>query len=97
MLAFTLSEKNVMTLTLTPETEARLMAVAAQRGLPPVAALDAILTEAETDFNEAVAGIQRGIADAAAGREISLEEYRTRITAEDAGRAAHRVGAEKVA
>ncbi len=35
-----------MTLTLSPEAEAHLTAVAARRGLPPSAALDQILTEA---------------------------------------------------
>ena len=64
-----------MTLILKPETEARLLSVAAQRQLPPEEALDVLLAEADTDFQEAVAGIRRGMADAAAGREITFEEY----------------------
>ncbi len=48
-----------MTLTLTPDTEARLRSVAAQRGLPPEKTIDILLAEADTDFQEAIAGIQR--------------------------------------
>ena len=33
----------------------------------------------KSEFDAAVAGIRRGLADAAAGREISLEDYRAEI------------------
>ncbi len=68
-----------MTLTFAPQTEARLQAVANQRGLSPEAALDAILAEAETEFSAAVAGIQRGMDNYDAGRWISLEDYEQQI------------------
>ncbi len=71
-----------MTLTLTPDTEARLRSVAAQRGLPPEKTIDVLLAEADTDFHEAIAGIQRGMDDFAAGRWISLEDYEAQIQAE---------------
>jgi len=64
-----------MTLTLPPETEARLHSVAAQRGLPPEKTLDVLLVEADTNYYEAIAGIQRGMDDYTAGRWISLEDY----------------------
>ncbi|MBV9848892.1 MAG: hypothetical protein JO250_04310 [Armatimonadetes bacterium] len=81
-----------MTLTLSPETEARLLAVAAQRRLPPEAALAAVLAEAETDFNEAVAAIQEGLADLDAGdRGMLLEEYRAQVHAEREARRQERV------
>lgn len=70
-----------MTLTLTSDTEARLRAVAAQRGLTPEEALDVVLAEAQTDFDEAVAGIRRGMDDFAAGRWISLEDYEAQVRA----------------
>ena len=74
-----LEDTNV-TFVLTSENEARLRIVAAQRGLAPEEALTALLTEAQKDFDAAVAGIRRGMADAEAGREISLEDYRAQIT-----------------
>ena len=64
-----------MTLTLTSDTEAMLLLVAAQRGLSPGEALNVLLAEAATDFEEAVAGIQRGMNDFAAGRWVSLEDH----------------------
>lgn len=73
-----------MTLTLSPPTEARLRAVAAQRRLPPEEALAQVLAEAQSDFEDAAAGIGRGMADAEAGREMTLEEYRAQIAREDA-------------
>jgi predicted transcriptional regulator len=71
-----------MTLTLTPDAEARLRSVAAQRGLPPEQTIDVLLAEADTDFQQAVAGIQRGIDDFAAGHWISLEDYEAQIQSE---------------
>jgi len=73
-----------MILTLTPDTEARLHAVAAQRGLAPEETVARLITEADTDFNEAVAGIRRGMDDFAAGRWISMEDYDAQIEAEKA-------------
>ena len=68
-----------MTLTLTPDTEALLNSVAAQRGLPPEKTIEALLAEAqaaaESEYREAVAGIECGMDDFAAGRWISLEDY----------------------
>jgi predicted transcriptional regulator len=83
--------EKAMILTLTPDTEARLLALAAQRGLPPEETIDALLAEA--DFNDAVAGIQRGMNDYAAGRWTSLEDYEAQIQAEKQARAS-RLGAE---
>ena len=81
-----------MTLTLTPDTEALLNTVAAQRGLPLEKTLEMVLAEAqaaaETEYREAVAGIQRGMDDFAAGRWISLEDYEARIQVEQAARPA---------
>ena len=71
-----------MTLTLTPDTEARLHALAAQRGLAPEETIARLITEANADFNEAIAGIQRGMDDFAAGRWISMEDYDAQIEAE---------------
>ena len=73
-----------MTLTLKPDTEARLRAVAAQRGLAPEAALDSVLAEAQASFDEAVAGIRCGMADAEAGdRGVLLEDYRAGLSAKE--------------
>ena len=72
-----------MTLTLTPDTEARLRSVVAQRGLPPERTIDVLLAEADADFHEAIAGIQRGMEDFAAGRWISLEDYEADRTKHD--------------
>ena len=79
-----------MTLTLTPDTEAMLLTVAAQRGLAPESTLDVILAEVATDFEEAVAGIQRGMDDFAAGRWISLEDYEATAEARRQARAARK-------
>lgn len=83
-----------MTLTLTPDTEALLNSIAAQRGLPLEKTLKIVLAEAqaaaETDYREAAAGIQRGMDDFAAGRWVSLEDYEAQIQAEQTAR--HPVG-----
>ena len=67
-----------MTLTLTPDAAARLRAVAFQRGLGPEETITRLITEADSDFNQAVAGIQRGMDDFAAGRWTSWEDYEAR-------------------
>ena len=75
-----------MTLTLSPEKEARLRTVAVQRGLAPEEALevllDTALTDAEVDFQEASVGIRTGMEDFAAGRSVSLEEFEVQLAAE---------------
>lgn len=83
--AAALGDNKTMTLTLTPGPEARLRALSAQRGLPPEETI--VLLLAEADFNDAAAGIQRGMDDHAAGRWISLEDYDTRIEAQKQARA----------
>lgn len=65
-----------MTLTLTPETEAQLTAVAALRGLSPEDTLAQVLAEARAEFEDAVADVRASLEDFAAGRSLSLEEYR---------------------
>lgn len=75
-----------MTLTLTPDTEARLRSVAAQRGLPPEKTIDILLAEADTDFQEAIAGIQRGMDDFAAGRWIPLNDYEAQSQVDTVGK-----------
>jgi len=70
-----------MTLTLTQNAEESLLAVAAQRHLPPEEALEIVLSEAKAQFNEAVIGIQAGMADFDAGRWLSLEDVDARFEA----------------
>ena len=67
-----------MTITLTPHSEALLRSVAAQRGLLPEEAIDIVLREANQEFQEAVAGIQHGMDDYAAGHWISLEDLQVK-------------------
>ena len=67
-----------MTLTLTPDAAARLRAMASRRGLGPEETITRLITEADSDFKQAVAGIQRGMDDFAAGRWTSLEDYEAR-------------------
>lgn len=76
-----------MTLTLTPDTEARVRSVAETRGQDPEEALIALLNQAlaEADFAAIVmteeeiqqvpAALQRSEEDFAAGRWVSLEDY----------------------
>lgn len=71
-----------MVITLNPHSEALLRSVAAQRGLPPEEAIDLVLSEASHEFQEAAAGIQRGMNDYAAGRWISLEDYEAQVRQE---------------
>jgi predicted transcriptional regulator len=80
-----------ITIELTPHVEAQLKRKAARQGQDVTNYLQ-MLVEADArqqdlnlaDFLDAVAGIQRGMADAEAGREISLEEYRAQIAEEGA-------------
>lgn len=74
-----------MTLILTPETEAQLTVIAAQRGLPPEKALIQMVADEaqrvaeEADIADAVAGLLRGSAEIAAGDWVSLETYRAEV------------------
>jgi predicted transcriptional regulator len=63
---------------ITPETEARLQAVAAQRGLTPEQTIIDLLTEQE----KTLAALRASVEDFAAGRWISLEDYEAQILAE---------------
>lgn len=74
-----------MPLTLTPQSEEHLTAIAAQRGLPPDDALAQVLAEAraasERERQEAIEGVRRSEADFAAGRSLSWEELRAHMDA----------------
>lgn len=74
-----------MPLTLSPEIEAQLNAVAALRGLPPEDTLAELVTEAqaasERERQEAIEGVRRSEADFDAGRSLSLEELRADMDA----------------
>jgi predicted transcriptional regulator len=69
-----------MTLTLTPETESQLTAIAAQRGVSPEEALAELLTEArasiERERQEVLEGLQQGTAEIGAGDWVPLEDLR---------------------
>lgn len=71
---------------LAPAAEARLQEKATQHGQTVEDYLFALAIaeshEDAIDYMEAVAGIRRGMADSEAGREITLDEYRARITRE---------------
>jgi predicted transcriptional regulator len=77
-------------LTLSPETEARLNEIASLHGQKPeeyaLRVLDEMALADKTEFDAAVAGLRRGMADAAAGREIALEDYLAEITREQPSR-----------
>ena len=68
-----------MTVTLTPQTEMRLREKAEREGQDVNAVADAIIAatlEREgREFEETVAGIQRGLQAAAEGRERPFDEY----------------------
>lgn len=63
-----------MTLTLSPEAEAHLAAVAARRGLPPSTALDQILAEARVRAEAAAPGAPIWKRAAALGAAVPAEE-----------------------
>ncbi len=74
-----------MTLTLTPNAEALLRSVSAQRGLPPEKTIEMVLAEAQAAaeinlFNddEILAELQASVDDHAAGRSMTIDEYRTK-------------------
>ncbi len=81
-----------MTLTLTPDTEARLLALAAERGLAPEETINVLLTQAETnptrseftasEERQILTALQTSVEDYAAGRWISLEDYEAQVQAE---------------
>lgn len=62
-----------MTLTLTPKTEARLLAEAGRRGVPPDAVIDALLAEAEADTGVSGSQSESSVVD-------QREQQRLRIT-----------------
>lgn len=70
-----------MILNLTPDTEARLRSIAEQRGQAPEEALIALLkqalAEAEAD-TEMLAELRASVEDHAAGRSMTIEEYRVK-------------------
>jgi len=78
-----------MPLTLTPENEELLTAIAAQRGLPPEDTLAEVLAEARAEFDDAVADVRASLEDFAAGRSVSLEEYRAEALERRRRRDAH--------
>jgi len=75
-------------LTRPPETEARLHEMASLHGQEPEEYAARMIDERsladKNEFDAAVAGIRRGMADAAAGREISMEDYLAEISGEQA-------------
>lgn len=77
-----------MTLTLTPDTEALLNSVAAQRGLPLEQTLEMVLAEAQAaasydylDDDMILAELQASVDDHAAGRSMTIDEYRAKALA----------------
>ena len=77
-----------MMLDLPAETEACVQEMASRHGQKPeeyaLRLLDAISRAEKAEFDTAVAGLRRSMADAAAGREISLEDYLAEIALEQA-------------
>lgn len=74
-----------MSITLTPETEARLREQAVRQGLEPDALADSLLAEAlaweEVDRAEAVEGIRRGLEASDAGRVRPFAEFAAEMRA----------------
>ncbi len=77
-----------MTLTLTPDTEALLNSVAAQRGLPLEKTIEMVLAEAQAaaeydhlDDDKILAELQASVDDHAAGRSMTIDEYRAKALA----------------
>lgn len=74
-----------MTLTLTPTTETRLRTFAEGQGLSLTELHDALLTraleEAEAELQVTLVGLDRSMADFAAGRWITSEELDRRLEA----------------
>ena len=87
-----------MTITLTPETEARLRERAAREGQDISTLAEHLLADAlaeddpdnltEAEVAEIQAGIRRGLEAAAAGRERSVEAYAADVKKRRAARAA---------
>lgn len=75
-----------ISLELPPETEAHVSEMASRHGQKPeeyaLRLLNEMARAEKAEFDAAVAGIRRGMADAAAGREISLEDYLAEIARE---------------
>jgi len=64
-----------MTLTLSPETEAQLTAVAALRGLPLEDALAELVAQARAEYEESAAAVRQSLAEIAAGHWVALEQF----------------------
>ena len=88
-----------MTLNLTPDAEARVRSVAEMRGQDPedalIALLDQALAEAEAE-EELVAELRASVEDHAAGRSMTIEEYRSRALARRQGRDRQRAASNAV-
>lgn len=70
-----------MTLILSPETEDRLRTVAVLRGQPPQEALNTLLDQALTEAEAETIRreLQASVDDFAAGRSMSIEEFRDQL------------------
>ena len=66
-----------MEITLEPETEELLRVVAARRGLTPEQAVDTLLMEQE----QMLAGLRASEEDHDAGRNMTIDEYKSRAMA----------------
>ena len=69
-----------MTLTISRDLEEKLVAKAAHRGKDPNVFVEELLSDAlawddDADFEEAVAGVERGLADFEAGRYRPFSEF----------------------
>jgi predicted transcriptional regulator len=88
-----------MTLTLTPDTEARVRSVAEMRGQGPEDALIALLgqalAEAERDA-QLTAELHASVEDHADGRSMTIEEYRTQAIARRQKRDVSRIPSENL-
>lgn len=76
-----------MTLTLTPDTKALLHPVAAQYGLLPEKTIEMLLADAQaahhnhSEDDAVLAELQASVDDHAAGRSMTIDEYRTKALA----------------
>ena len=90
-----------MTPTLTPDTEMRLVAFAEQQGLPLEQVYESLLTraleEAEAEWQDTLAGLDQSMADVAAGRWLTSEEFDRRLEARAAAARARQNGAKPTA
>lgn len=64
-----------MPVALRPETETRLQEEAERQGQDADSLLNALLDSAAQERDAEIAGVRRGLADVAAGRTRSMEEF----------------------